>query len=65
MNLPITIYLLEDMYLPIRTYVVIGRYPHLVLHWFLSMDEMVYFLADGSFRVLVEVMYYKLKKLKK
>ena len=50
-------------YLPISIYVLIGRYTQLVLHWFLSLEEIVDLLTDGSFRVVVEVMYYKLIKV--
>ena len=61
--LPIKIYLLADTYLPIRTYVLIGRYTLIFLQWFLSLEEIFDLLTDGSFRVVVEVMYYKLIKV--
>ena len=54
---------MADTYLPISIYVLIGRYTQLVLHWFLSLEEIVDLLTDGSFRVVVEVMYYKLIKV--
>ena len=54
---------MADMYLPISIYILIGRYTQLVLHWFLSLEEIVDLLTDGSFRVVVEVMYYKLIKV--
>ena len=47
----------------VSIYVLIGRYTQLVLHWFLSLEEIVDLLTDGSFRVVVEVMYYKLIKV--